>query len=485
MRNASPLALVADKCFLIATRESGYRDVVSALSELVDNSLEAGASHIHVMVLPTSDGKAIPLVAVLDDGSGMPPDLLRTSLQFGGSNRFDSRSGSGRFGMGLPNSSISQSRSVEVYSWQSVGEVYSTHIDVDELIKEPRPSIPIATRRVLPDWVPEARAPHGTLVVWSRCDRIPSTAIKGLVRKISAGLGRQFRYAIWSGTEIRVNDSQVNAIDPLYLHPSARFQAIPYGTPLEYNFTARNETHVVRVRFTELPLESVNDWNGKAKRSAGISGGRTVSILRNQREIDAGWFFMGGKRRENYDDWWRCEISFPPALDELFGVTHTKQGINPSQQLAAVLAPDIEAIARVLNCRVRQRFQRMKATLPNPAAIRATARDKFLPIKTTSASAPLLGPSISYEVKSCVFGNEQFFDFQVCEDKLTLFLNEEHPFMRLYKPSSTQQDTNIRFALDVLLLAYARSQLSSEAGATDSLALRGRWADSIATLLDQ
>ena len=31
------------------------------------------------------------------------------------------------------------------------------------------------------------------------------------------------------------------------------------------------------------------------------------------REIDFGWFFMGNKRRENYDDWWRCEVKFEPV----------------------------------------------------------------------------------------------------------------------------------------------------------------------------
>ncbi len=59
--------------------------------------------------------------------------------------------------------------------------------------------------------------------------------------------------------------------------------------------------------------------------------------MRAGREIDRGWYFMGGKRKENYDDWWRCEISFDPSLDELFGVTHSKQEIRPTEALTSIL----------------------------------------------------------------------------------------------------------------------------------------------------
>jgi hypothetical protein len=55
---------------------------------------------------------------------------------------------------------------------------------------------------------------------------------------------------------------------------------------------------------------------------------------------------MGDKRKENYDDWWRCEISFSPDLDEMFGVTHTKQEIKQSEFMNNILVPDMEQTAR-------------------------------------------------------------------------------------------------------------------------------------------
>src|SRR5262249_51118782 len=83
--------------------------------------------------------------------------------------------------------------------------------------------------------------------------------------------------------------------------------------------------------------------------------------VRAGREVDYGWFFMGSKHRENYDDWWRCEIQFDPILDEAFGITHTKQQVSPQPHLIEALTPDLEATARALNGRARKAHLAVKA----------------------------------------------------------------------------------------------------------------------------
>ena len=50
--------------------------------------------------------------------------------------------------------------------------------------------------------------------------------------------------------------------------------------------------------------------SNEEKNARGIAKNAGVSIVRAGREIDCGWFFMGQKRKENYDDWWRCEVRF-------------------------------------------------------------------------------------------------------------------------------------------------------------------------------
>src|SRR5216683_7950241 len=119
LKNQDCSIIALDK-FIQATRDSGYKGTSSAISELVDNSIQAGATRIELSVTATTSGddeKAIE-VSVLDNGCGMDPFTLRQALRFGGSTRFGDRIGLGRYGMGLPNASLSQARRVTVYTWQ-------------------------------------------------------------------------------------------------------------------------------------------------------------------------------------------------------------------------------------------------------------------------------------------------------------------------------------------------------------------------------
>jgi DNA topoisomerase VI subunit B len=112
-------SIVDEQRFILSTRDTGYRSTASAVAELVDNSVQAGANRIRIFV--SHEGIGVDrrlLVAVMDNGCGMDAETLTTALRFGGSSRFDDRSGPGRFGMGLPNSSFSQAKRLEVYTWQ-------------------------------------------------------------------------------------------------------------------------------------------------------------------------------------------------------------------------------------------------------------------------------------------------------------------------------------------------------------------------------
>jgi signal transduction histidine kinase len=101
--------------FLLSIRETGYRSFAHTIAELIDNSLQAGATHVSVSIGPTDGGS----ITVTDNGKGMTRDALETALQFGGSTRYGDRTGAGRFGMGLPTSSVSLAKRVDVYTWDS------------------------------------------------------------------------------------------------------------------------------------------------------------------------------------------------------------------------------------------------------------------------------------------------------------------------------------------------------------------------------
>src|SRR6266478_8026630 len=163
--------IIFDQNFIVATRDAGYRNLATALAELVDNGIQAGATSLQIFVDVTPPS---PLVAVLDNGCGMEPDVLRKALQFGGSTRFNDRTGPGRFGMGLPNSSLSQARRVEVFTWKNQRRIFFSYLDLDEVVLRRLLEIPKPQNRPLPAFATNYVNDSGTLVVWRHCDRIPN-----------------------------------------------------------------------------------------------------------------------------------------------------------------------------------------------------------------------------------------------------------------------------------------------------------------------
>src|SRR2546425_1009351 len=84
-------------------RDMGY-DFVQAVADLLDNSIEAGAAHVDIVV--EFDG-ASSSVRIADNGRGMSPSDVREALRFG-SERDYSREDLGKFGLGLKTASLSQ-----------------------------------------------------------------------------------------------------------------------------------------------------------------------------------------------------------------------------------------------------------------------------------------------------------------------------------------------------------------------------------------
>ena len=255
--------------------------------------------------------------------------------------------------------------------------------------------------------------------------------------------------------------------------------------------------------FSELPVAEWSKLSNQEKRERGIAKGAGVSIVRGGREVDYGWFFLGGKRRENYDDWWRCEILFEPALDEAFGITHTKQQIRPRPDLIEALSGDIENTARALNSRARKAHLNVKmAERFSSSEERATEKDVLLtplPSKPRPRDKAVLesvkkemkqhGPErgdkqgIEYRIVPKALSDTCFFNYARAEGKLVLVLNPEHQFYRLvYKPlleSEDQRDAALRTSIDLLLLAAARAEALLEGKDALKVAeqLRAVWSD--------
>ena len=360
---ASPRTdLVTAPNFLLATRESGYKSSSLAVAELIDNSIQAAATTVDVSINRTGSTEHPLEILVSDDGEGMDALTLAAALSFGGSTRFGDRRSLGRYGMGLPNGGLSRARRIEVFSWRG-DPVLHACLDIDDLIRSRRRSLPRVRIVPRPDFVPHSK--HGTTVVLTRCDRLEYRRASSLARRLKEDLGRIYRHFLDDGLVLRLNGETISAADPLCLSVGAS----QFGETLEYRVLGPQGEGTVKVLFAELPIEQWHGLGADEKRRRGVTGAPAVSIVRADREVDRGWFFMGSKRRENYDDWWRCEIRFDPRLDEHFGITNAKQAIRPSSELRAVLEPDLEAVGRALNRRARRCFELLKVGRSGSAAV--------------------------------------------------------------------------------------------------------------------
>jgi hypothetical protein len=96
--------------------------------------------------------RRIDQIAVYDNASGMDAVTLRDALQFGNGTHLDRsrQEGIGKFGMGLPNASISQCKRIDVYTWQK-GKVLHTHLDVDQIEKGKLKEVPAPEPTEIPE----------------------------------------------------------------------------------------------------------------------------------------------------------------------------------------------------------------------------------------------------------------------------------------------------------------------------------------------
>lgn len=504
-QDAMKTPIVRLQQFIQAIRDAGYRGTSYALAELVDNAFEAGAKSVDITLRSDPESSPAQVILVSDNGTGMSPAILKMALQFGGSSRFGPRNGTGRFGMGLPNSSVSQARRLEVFTWTKPGVVWWSYLDVDEIREGELREIPEPVRRSVPAEYGLRQGDSGTVIIWQKCDRLSLKRESALLRRLRRELGRIFRHMLWNGRSMRINAETVLPIDPLFLRPGDNLQgALMYGEVLEYpikaDIGAGCAVGKITARFVELPVNKWVSLSNAQKQESGISKNAGVSVLRAGREIDYGWFFMGSKRKENYDDWWRCEIEFPPQLDELFGVTHTKQGITPSEYISQLLTPDFEAIAHRLNARARSSFVKARSEKSLCSERRASECDKlFTPPKGLEKARKLPAKGrqtpddrrsgLRFILSTEAFTGSEFYLSKVNASELRVILNTKHPFYeRFYQQlgNGRQFDPSaIAKTVELLLFAAARAEVGVEnPSAQNALAeFRRSWSDLVAAYL--
>ena len=208
----------------------------------------------------------------------------------------------------------------------------------------------------------------GTLVVWSKLDKIQWKTARAIIDNTSREVGRIHRQWISSMAIVRIQaasfhenqpserqETQFVANDPLYLmRPTstpAPWDNEPmfkqWGDTKYYPVTVGNQDETIAVKYSivkpeALKTDSVTSLPGATRRGRHARHNIGVSVVREDREIVLEDAFLreGGSTENPQNRWWGCEVHFRRSCDELFGVDHNKQMVANFTHAAKALARD-------------------------------------------------------------------------------------------------------------------------------------------------
>lgn len=351
-------SLTVGDAFVRGIRDIGYKHTGTALDEQIDNSYQAGADQVHVIFGydGTSSNKKPSELAVLDNGHGMEPDMIRAAVTWGGTHREGDRSGFGRYGFGLPTSAISQGHRYTVYSKVDDGDVWAVTIDIDEIAEgrytntEGLIVVPEVGKAKLPAFVARyideqlsGEWSHGTVVVMEKLDRINRTTTGGLHAFLMEHFGVAY-HKLRGDFDIVVNGERVQPIDPLFITPGYRHYDVdeqraealePIVIDVKDSKTKKVKgKFAVRMSYMPPDFASIDKMHAASGKNANARFPIMIKyngfiFSRNGRIIDVVTrnpltTFMTNDR------YIKIEIDFPAELDELFNISTSKQRVDVS-----------------------------------------------------------------------------------------------------------------------------------------------------------
>lgn len=402
---------------IMSLRDMGY-DFAQAVADVVDNSIEAGASLVTIDVEFDGDKS---WVRITDNGKGMTPEQLREAMRYG-SERDYGDDDLGKFGLGLKTASMSQCQCLSVASRynRDRANISAYSWDLDHIIKTNR-------WEILPsddsDLGPAIRQPlkdtTGTVVLWQRLDRIlgykhpygemARKQLSQMCREIEQHLAMVF-HTFMSGQvsrkklRILVNGNEVKPWDAFCqteqktkkLQP-IRFQVEHegvHGEVLLQPFVLPHQDDFSLPEAFRL-ASGPNNWNQQ----------QGFYIYRANRMIQSGgWCNL--RAPDEHTKLARVAVSFSPALDEAFKINVAKMRVQlPAKIRDAVkdaIVPVTKLAREVYDRKTRSSARSTTpstqlpiggATLTTPSAIgesNTKSEHQYVPVSVITSNTELL-----------------------------------------------------------------------------------------------
>lgn len=357
----SQIGLTIPEAFVRGIRHIGYRSNSDAIAELIDNSIQAYSLRVDLVFGydESASLKKPSRLAVVDDGHGMAPEMLRLAMMWGGTHRENDRTGLGRYGYGLPCAAVSIGRRFTIISKVSDAEPSAITLDLDALNAGKYRNaagdvgLPPVRRARLPAFVREhlrQAFPNGwrsgTIILIEKLDRLDWATTLRMRTNFVRHFGVTY-HKLANETAIYVDGHRIVPIDPLFLSPECELYSLDEdrARPLDRIEikvripAAPSQEGRISLRYAWLPpsFGAID----KSRDAVGLNANARFPILknyhglifsRNGRVIDvqtrAPWTVF-----INNDRYIRVEIEFSASLDEMFGVTTSKQQVSVSTEI--------------------------------------------------------------------------------------------------------------------------------------------------------
>ncbi len=330
-------------------RDIGY-SLETAIADLVDNSISAGALKIDIYCIPDDEP---PTLAIIDNGRGMDKDEIIHAMRHGGADRNQKRSSHdlGKFGLGLKTASLSQCRRLTVASRKN-GQLSAAewNLDVVEhsdewiislLDEEEIQGLPLF--ECLPD--------QGTLVLWRNLDRlfgnsegqkrqrVVNKKLAAVTQHLALVFHRFMEGSVpWcSPLKISVNGHRIEAFDPF-----CRDHTATQCLPLEH---ISFRPHEIQLQGYILPHHSklsVQKYD-LYKDYSSFFENQGIYVYRNCRLVAwGGWFRLMSKNKAAQLA--RVRIDFPSSLDHWWTIDIKKSRVQPPQAVRDRLGQILDKI---------------------------------------------------------------------------------------------------------------------------------------------
>ena len=296
----------------------------TAVGDILDNSLAAGAKNIWVDLYPNSDLDNQIELTIRDDGSGMNPSDLIENMRLSCKDPSDDREDGdlGRFGSGLKTASFSQCRKLTVVSKNSEGSGAASW-DLDLVEAENKWTLLFSeefSNIYFHDYSEFTAQKQGTVVIWRSLTKYSTLDSLELQKSLESDVSSLRDYiALYfhkflskrnNKVSIYINRQKIQAIDP-FMREAPGYQESPPET-----FRVRKGGKIEIIPHI-IPHESKLSADQLASLGGvdGITANQGLYVYRSDRLIiEGGWH--GLARLSLLGRLARVEVNVPSSLDD-------------------------------------------------------------------------------------------------------------------------------------------------------------------------